>query len=244
MWRYVVGLVQERRYSIDNALELRPSCTNPSIYAPTYILYQPQDRSVVISTYALCGFANVGSIGITLGGLSAMAPGKRTIIAQLAVRAMLTGMTVAFLNACTAGEFMFMTNCWLHDDVIKWKHFTRYWPFVRGIHQSRWNPRTKASDAELWCFFDLRPNKRLSKQPWGWWLRRHRGHYDVIVMFFNHLAKCRHVAAGTLVQIGSSQVMVCRVLGAKSRTYDGIIVNWTLRIQLQWNLNQNIYISF
>ena len=39
-----------------------------------------------------------------------------------------------------------------HDDVIKWKHFPRYWPFVWGIHRSRWIPRTKASDAELWCF--------------------------------------------------------------------------------------------
>ena len=38
------------------------------------------------------------------------------------------------------------------DDVIKWKHFPRNWPFVRGIHRSRWIPRTKASDAELWCF--------------------------------------------------------------------------------------------
>ena len=42
-------------------------------------------------------------------------------------------------------------NCWLHDDVIKWKHFPRYWPFVREIHRSRWISRTKASDAELWC---------------------------------------------------------------------------------------------
>ena len=33
----------------------------------------------------------------------------------------------------------------IHDDVIKWKHFPHCWPFVRG------NPRTKASDAELWC---------------------------------------------------------------------------------------------
>ena len=33
----------------------------------------------------------------------------------------------------------------------------------------RWISRTKASDAELWCFFDLHLNKRLSKQPWGWW---------------------------------------------------------------------------
>ena len=38
-----------------------------------------------------------------------------------------------------------------HDDVIKWKNFPRYWPFVREIHRSRWIPHTKASDAELWC---------------------------------------------------------------------------------------------
>ena len=38
---------------------------------------------------------------------------------------------------------------WNHDDVIKWKHFPRYWPFD--------------------LFFDLRLNKRLSKQSWGWW---------------------------------------------------------------------------
>ena len=41
---------------------------------------------------------------------------------------------------------------WYHDDVIKWKHFPRNWPFVRGIDRSRWIPHTKASDAELWCF--------------------------------------------------------------------------------------------
>ena len=35
------------------------------------------------------------------------------------------------------------------DDVIKWKLFTRYWPFVRGIHRFRWIPHTKASNAEL-----------------------------------------------------------------------------------------------
>ena len=37
-----------------------------------------------------------------------------------------------------------------HDDVIKWKHFPRNWPFVRGIH--RGIPHTKASNAELWYF--------------------------------------------------------------------------------------------
>ena len=53
------------------------------------------------------------------------------------------------------------------NGVIKWKHFPRCWTFVQWIH--RWIPFTKASYAELWCFFDLRLNKRLSKQSWGWW---------------------------------------------------------------------------
>ena len=39
-----------------------------------------------------------------------------------------------------------------HDDVIKWKHFPGYWPFVRGIHRSPVNSRETASGAELWCF--------------------------------------------------------------------------------------------
>ena len=52
-----------------------------------------------------------------------------------------------------------------HDDVIKWKHFSRYWPFVRGIH--RWASLTKASDAKHWCF--LR-SARLSKQSRRRWI--------------------------------------------------------------------------
>ena len=50
----------------------------------------------------------------------------------------------------------------MHDDVIKWKHFPRYWPFVREIHRS---PVTRSFDV----FFDLRLNKRLRKQSWRWW---------------------------------------------------------------------------
>ena len=41
--------------------------------------------------------------------------------------------------------------CW-HDDVIKWKYFPRYWPFVWEFTGHWWIPRTKASDAELWYF--------------------------------------------------------------------------------------------
>ena len=42
-------------------------------------------------------------------------------------------------------------------------------PLCGEITGPRWIPRTKASDTELWCFFDLCLNKWLNKQSWGWW---------------------------------------------------------------------------
>ena len=57
-----------------------------------------------------------------------------------------------------------------HDDVIKWKHFPRNWPFVRGIHRTAVNSPHKGQwRGALMFFFDLHLNKRLSKQSWGWW---------------------------------------------------------------------------
>ena len=58
-----------------------------------------------------------------------------------------------------------------HDDVIKWKHFPRNWPFVRGIHRSPVTSPHKGQwrRALMFVFFYLRLNKRLSKQSWGWW---------------------------------------------------------------------------
>ena len=69
----------------------------------------------------------------------------------------------------------------LHDDVIKLKHFPRSWPFVRGIHRSpRWIPRTKASDAELYLVRVCINGRVNNRKPGD--LRRHRAHYDVMVM--------------------------------------------------------------
>ena len=56
------------------------------------------------------------------------------------------------INSILANSIIVKAWTLHHDDVIKWKHFPRYWPLVRGIHRSRWIPRTKASDAGLWCF--------------------------------------------------------------------------------------------
>ncbi|MCS5629326.1 MAG: NupC/NupG family nucleoside CNT transporter, partial [Pirellulaceae bacterium] len=72
-------------------------------------------RTTVILTYALCGFANFGSIGIQLAGIGGIAPTRRSDLAKLAVRAMLGGTLAAFMTACFAG--MLYGVPW---DVIKW----------------------------------------------------------------------------------------------------------------------------
>jgi CNT family concentrative nucleoside transporter len=63
-------------------------------------------RSVLILTYALCGFANFSSIGIQLGGIGSIAPERRADLARLGFRAMLGGTLAAFMTACVAGILM------------------------------------------------------------------------------------------------------------------------------------------
>lgn len=63
------------------------------------------DRSEAIITYALCGFANIGAIGVQLGGLGALCPERQKEMAKIIVRAWIAGIFVSVLNACTAGFF-------------------------------------------------------------------------------------------------------------------------------------------
>ena len=60
-------------------------------------------RAAVITSYALCGFANFGSIAIQIGGIGAMAPERRADLARLGFRAMLGGMLASNMTACIAG---------------------------------------------------------------------------------------------------------------------------------------------
>ncbi len=59
-------------------------------------------RAVVILTYALCGFSNISSIGIQIGGISALAPSQRSNLALLGVKALIGGSIACFLTACVA----------------------------------------------------------------------------------------------------------------------------------------------
>jgi CNT family concentrative nucleoside transporter len=62
-----------------------------------------QPKSVLIATYALCGFSNFASIGIQIGGISAIAPGQRKNLTELGIRALIGGTVACFLTAAIAG---------------------------------------------------------------------------------------------------------------------------------------------
>ncbi len=63
-------------------------------------------RSFTIATFALCGFANLGSIGMQIGGIGALVPERRNDLAQLGVRAMLAGTMANLISASIAGIFL------------------------------------------------------------------------------------------------------------------------------------------
>lgn len=62
-------------------------------------------KSIIIATYALCGFSNIASIGIQIGGISALAPGQRKTLTELGFKALLCGSIACFLTATFAAFF-------------------------------------------------------------------------------------------------------------------------------------------
>jgi len=60
-------------------------------------------KSIIIVTYALCGFANFASIGIQIGGIGVIAPNKRVTLSQLGIYSLIGGTIACFLTACIAG---------------------------------------------------------------------------------------------------------------------------------------------
>jgi CNT family concentrative nucleoside transporter len=64
------------------------------------------ERGRLIASYALCGFANFGSVGIQIGGYAGLAPGRRADLSELALRAMFGGLLATSMVACVAGVLL------------------------------------------------------------------------------------------------------------------------------------------
>lgn len=73
-------------------------------FAPEIAELSP--KTVIVVSFALCGFANLSSLAILLGGLGAMAPSRRPDIARLGIRAVAAGMLASLLSAAIAGMFV------------------------------------------------------------------------------------------------------------------------------------------
>lgn len=65
-----------------------------------------QQKSALIATYVLCGFANFASIGIQIGGIGALAPGQRVTLTQLGMKALLAGTLASLLSATIVGMIL------------------------------------------------------------------------------------------------------------------------------------------
>lgn len=62
-------------------------------------------KSIAISTFALCGFTNFSSIGIMIGGITSLAPSKRSVVIELSWRALIAAALACFCTAALAGLF-------------------------------------------------------------------------------------------------------------------------------------------
>ena len=88
-----------------------------------------------------------------------------------------SGWLLSYCNPCSEHFTLYHKNFEngskdgrFHDDVIKWKHFPRNWPFVRGIHRSPLNSQHKGQwRGALMISFICVWIEWLSKQSWGWW---------------------------------------------------------------------------
>ena len=89
----------------------------------------------------------------------------------------------AYITARICVQAVSLWNLRYHDDVIKWKHFPRYWPFVRGIHRSPVNPPHKGQwrGALMFSLICTWMNGWVHNREAGD-LRCHRTHCDVTVM--------------------------------------------------------------
>ncbi|MBK3494991.1 NupC/NupG family nucleoside CNT transporter [Viridibacillus sp. YIM B01967] len=75
-----------------------------SSFAPEIAELSP--KTVIVVSFALCGFANLSSMAILLGGLGSMAPNRRSDVARLGFRAVASGMLASLLSAAVAGMFI------------------------------------------------------------------------------------------------------------------------------------------
>ena len=67
------------------------------------VVHFTYNKSVIMATYMLCGFANFASIGIQIGGIGSLAPGQRKTLSEFGIKALIGGSLASLLSATIAG---------------------------------------------------------------------------------------------------------------------------------------------
>ena len=144
----------------------------------------------------------------------------------------------------------------MHDDVIKWKHFPRYWLFVRGIHRSPVNSPHKGQwrGALMFSLICARINGWVNKREAGD-LRRDHAHYDVIVMYGQNLyvswwhahfhwirgiLKPINLTSALLIKITANQANRCILNSDLAKSRFSITIPL---VQSFWNFSQSTLFS-
>lgn len=73
---------------------------------PMNIVHLQYQKSIIIATYMLCGFANFASIGIQIGGIGSLAPSQRKVLSQFGIRALIGGTLASLISAVIAGAII------------------------------------------------------------------------------------------------------------------------------------------
>ena len=73
---------------------------------PVNMIHLQYQKSIVMATYMLCGFANFASIGIQIGGIGSLAPGQRKVLSQFGIRALIGGTLASLISAVIAGAII------------------------------------------------------------------------------------------------------------------------------------------
>lgn len=94
-----------------------------------------QKRSEIIATYALCGFANLSSIGVQLGGIGTMAPARRSDLARLVVRALFAGTITTLMTGALAGKLSSPSRPHLQRRIIGYRQCPS--PLLRHAYRGR-----------------------------------------------------------------------------------------------------------
>ena len=73
---------------------------------PVSIIHLQYQKSIIMATYMLCGFANFASIGIQIGGIGSLAPGQRKVLSRFGIRALIGGTLASLISAVIAGAII------------------------------------------------------------------------------------------------------------------------------------------